>query len=83
MIVGPRKMISKFVLCVSKKVVKEWRISMLVNDMVISWIIVLYQQIKEEKLKERSRETKKQKLVMVTSYTKGPITCHTQGPIIF
>lgn len=61
MIADPKAKVSKFVLDMSKMVVKEYH-TMLVNDMCISIIMVHAQQIEEEKLKERSRETKRAKI---------------------
>ncbi|KAH0781424.1 hypothetical protein KY290_001022 [Solanum tuberosum] len=61
MIASPRARISKFVSGVSKMVVKEFRVPMLINYIVISLIMVHAQKIKKEKLKERSREAKRAK----------------------
>ncbi|XP_049368652.1 uncharacterized protein LOC125833534 [Solanum verrucosum] len=50
---------SKFVSGVSDLVVKECRTTMLFNDMDIARLMIHAQQIKEEKLKGRSREKKR------------------------
>ncbi|WMV45589.1 hypothetical protein MTR67_038974 [Solanum verrucosum] len=58
MIADPRARINKFVSGVSKMGVKECSTAMLINDMDISRLMVHTQKIKEEKLKETSREVK-------------------------
>ncbi|KAH0654435.1 hypothetical protein KY290_032963 [Solanum tuberosum] len=61
MVVDPRARMNKFVLGVSTMVVKECRTVMLINEMDISCLMVHAQQIKEENLKERSREANRAK----------------------
>ncbi|KAH0657090.1 hypothetical protein KY285_031972 [Solanum tuberosum] len=61
MVAHPRVKMTKFILGVSKMVVKECHTAMIVNDMDIYRLMVHAQQIKEEKLKERSKEAKRAK----------------------
>ncbi|WMV09048.1 hypothetical protein MTR67_002433 [Solanum verrucosum] len=62
MVADPRARISKFVSGVFEMIVKECRTTMLINCMDISHLIVHSQQIKEEKLKEWSREANRAKI---------------------
>ncbi|KAH0650460.1 hypothetical protein KY284_030372 [Solanum tuberosum] len=57
--VDPRARMSRFVSEVSEMVVKKCHTAMIINDMDISHLMVHAQKIEEEKLKGRSRETKK------------------------
>uniref|UniRef100_M1DTD9 Gag-pol polyprotein n=1 Tax=Solanum tuberosum TaxID=4113 RepID=M1DTD9_SOLTU len=63
----------KFVSGVSNLVVKECRTALLMHDMDISCLLVHSQQIDEEKLKERSREAKREERTMVTTHILGPV----------
>lgn len=54
-------MMSKFVSCVFKIVIKECHTTMFINDMTIYRFMVHSQQIKENKLKEKSMEVKRVK----------------------
>lgn len=73
MVVDPRKKMSKFVSGVSEMMVKECRTTMFVNDMDIYHVMVHAQKIEEEKLKEKSKETKRPKPIMVISLLQGPM----------
>jgi len=61
MVVDSRAGMSKFISSVFEMVVKECQTTMLINDMDISCLMVHSQSIKEEKLKKRSREKKRDK----------------------
>lgn len=71
MIADARARMSKFVLGVSKMVVKECRITMIVNDMEIFCLIFHAQNIKEEKHNDRYREAERVKTVMLISHIQG------------
>ncbi|WMV59234.1 hypothetical protein MTR67_052619, partial [Solanum verrucosum] len=59
MVANYRARMSKFVLGISKMVVKKCRTTMLINEMDISRLMTHAQQIEEEIFKERARETKR------------------------
>jgi len=61
MIADPRARISNFVSSVSDMLVKEYRTAMLIYDMDISHLMFHAQQLEEKKLKERSREAKRER----------------------
>lgn len=50
---------SKFILVISKDMVKECRATMLVKEMDISSLIIHAQHIEEEKIKAKERKNKK------------------------
>jgi len=54
-------------------VAREYGTIMLIREMDISYLSTHAQQIEEEKLKERSREAKRQRPVMVTFHIRGPM----------
>lgn len=58
MVVDSRSRISKFVSKVSEMMVKECRTTMLIKDIGISRLMIHVQQIEEEKLKDKARESK-------------------------
>lgn len=59
MIVDNRSKMSKFVYGISNSVVKECRTAMLISEMDLSRLIVLAQQMEEQKIKERERKQKR------------------------
>ena len=56
MVVDPRARMNKFVMEVSSLVEKECRMTMLLNDMDISRLMVYVQQIEESKIREIRQE---------------------------
>ena len=61
-----RSIMSKFVYGVSESMVKEYETAMLIKEMDLFRFMVHDQQIEEEKLKEKERENKKAKQVVLT-----------------
>ncbi|XP_049397388.1 uncharacterized protein LOC125861566 [Solanum stenotomum] len=59
MVANYRARMSKFVLDISKMVVKKCKTNMLIKEMDISRLMTHAQQIEEEIFKERARETKR------------------------
>jgi len=61
-VADPKLRMSKFVLGVSDLVVKEYRTTMLGHDINISRLMIYAQRIEKEKLRERSKETKRYRI---------------------
>ena len=59
MVTNPRARMNKFVMGVSRLVEKECRMTMLLNDMGISRLMVYTQKIKESKIREIRQEGKR------------------------
>ncbi|WMV38082.1 hypothetical protein MTR67_031467 [Solanum verrucosum] len=59
MVVDSRERMSKFVSGVSDLIVKECHTAMLIKEMNISRLMIHAQQVQEEKLKERAKESKR------------------------
>ena len=76
MVVDPRARMNKFVMEVSSLVEKECRMTMLLNDMDISRLMVYVQQIEESKIREIRQDVRGLgRMILVTkSLRKGSIT---------